>query len=862
MKRLKKCWELIVKSYLLQIVVLTIIALLAYHKIFSFWFYNGWEAGWFFGLTGGDYGLISLMRSHGFISYLNLLLFGWNPKGWFLTALIFHLISTSLIVIFISKLTKNRIIGFLSGLLFVATTADHDVITWGTFESLYAVQVLGFYLSLIFYYQFRKNGSKLLLPISVLIFLLTSLLRESGLLFLPMVVLLELIFFQQKLIKELFNKKIDFKKILNFIYLMLPYLIVSGIYLLLRISYGGSAHDFIDERVQFRILLFHEHRYLEYIWYGILAFGQFIPPYFIPYPFLNNLKTFVYSYFPNEFITYYFFVLMGWSLYLLMPFVLWKQRKTKHIKSLLFFFTIFTSTTIFYSFAWTTKLSFLSMPYSWSENRWRYFAFSMFAPLIVLTYSWAISKVNVKKNFKEVLTVIAVATYLLINIYYLNLIEQDMYVNNSYPSILFYKTLKKEFPVLTNNDKFYTFTGSPGLNDFFAELQYIYKYLYPNFTKKPSDWIRADFYYSLKRLIAGDSIHFIDYSNDKGLKNKTAYVVSLFNKQSDIIYDDSKLLHDGRKLNIISREVVPVDFFRKFIIQSSIKITPQNNIKKSKIDEKKFDALLSFIPQQLDFMQNTKVKVCKTMGPNDEPFHHLRPDLMIDGNIQPRSYWWADCRPAWVVFDLGKEEDISGFGWASLGSPDGFPRDYSYEVSDDGNTWRKILNVKANTVNDRIDALSNSVKTRFVRFWVEETSGRAMLYIHEFVVINRGSENILKTYTNFKALYNDMYNFWNLLSNTQAEEALTKTNIVWVPIIWQTRPDNTVPIENRTQYFPMIADGAVHEYKLELLDNTYYSNNNQFLNRYFTSFSIVFPELSNWDIESFMTHPMLTYETK
>lgn len=862
MKGLKKAWEFIVRSYFLQLVIMAVIALLAYHKIFSFWFYHGWEASWLFGLTGGDFSLINLMKSHGFVSYLNLLLFGWNPKGWFFTALIFHLISTLLITIFVSRLTKNRVVGFMSGLLFIATTADHDVITWGTFESLYAVQVLGFYISLITYYQFRKSGLRLLYAVSVFIFFVTSLLRESGLLFLPVVVLLELIFFQQKLLKELVNKKIRLNKLLKFIYLLLPYIAVSAVYLLLRMSYGGSAHDFIDERVQYRILLFHEHRYLEYAWYGILAFGQYIPPYFIPYPLLNNLKTFVYSVFPSDFVNYYFFVLIGWAFYFLMGFFLWKQRKTKHFKSLIFFFLIFTSTTIFYSFAWTTKLSFLPIPYSWSENRWRYFIFSAFAPFAVLTYSWILSCSILKNKLKTILTAGLVVSCLSINIYYLNLIEQDMYVNNSYPSVLFYKTLKKEFPTLKNNDKFYTFTGSPGLNDFFAELQYIYRYIYPNISKIPTDWIRADFYYSLKKIIAGESIFFVDFSRDMGLKNKTPDVVRFIKKHEDVIYEENDLTRKTNKQNIISKENVPVDFPRLMNIKSSVEIIPQDIKRTSRIDEEKFNALLSFIPNQLDFIQNAKIKVCKTMGPENEPFHHLRPELMIDGNIQPRSYWWADCRPAWVIFDLGKEEEIAGFGWASLSSPDGFPRDYNYETSDDGITWYKRLNVKGNTVNDRIDSLPSPVKARFIRFWVEETSGRAMLYIHEFAVIKKDSESILKSYTSFKTLYGDMYNFWNLLSNTQAEYAVSKLSTVWIPIVWQTRPDNTVPIENRTQYLPMIADGISRNYKFELLDNTYYSNDNQFLNRYFTDFTISFPELSNWNVESFVTRPIFIYEKK
>ena len=184
-----------ISSFFFQSFVILIIEWLAFHKIFSFWFFHGWEASWLMGNTGGIFTLKTLMQSHGFISALNLMLFGWNPQGWFAMAFLLHFLVTIALMIAVGRLSKNRLLGFIAAVIFVATTADHDVITWGSFESLYAAQTLGFYLMLLAYLFFRKTQKKIYYLLSFILFAISAVLRESGIIFIPLLFLFELLFF-------------------------------------------------------------------------------------------------------------------------------------------------------------------------------------------------------------------------------------------------------------------------------------------------------------------------------------------------------------------------------------------------------------------------------------------------------------------------------------------------------------------------------------------------------------------------------------------------------------------------------------------------------------------------------------------
>ncbi len=806
---------------ILQLVLFSILGIVAFYKTFSFWFYHGWETSWLLGITGGDFSLINLMKSHGLISYVNLLLFGWKPAGWFVTAIIYHVITAMVINVFLSRKT-NKTIGLVAGMLFLVTTAHHDVVTWGSFESLYAVQTLCFYLGLWFFDIYRTSNKMKWYVVTLFWFLLSLIIRESGLIFLPLLFIFDLIFHE-----HIFDLKINeyLKCFVRCIKRHFLLWIIAGLYIFNRSLYGGSGHDFIDERVQFRILLFNEHRYLEYIWYGVLSFGHFIGPYVIPYPVLNLIRDIFTHFFTSPNVKIYFFTVFGWMTYLTLGLVVWTQRKSRYGVYLLFSFLALTAVTMFYSFAWTTKESFLVSSYAWSENRWRYLGFTFFASIVsVLSH-----KALLYKKKKLLIGFIFITLYVAVNILLLHRIENQMYRENSKPAVIFYQTFLKAFPNLTNMDIFYVFRSSPGLNDYMLELSYIYPSYYPKITKLPKLWTRYDMYYILKGFREKADwvpfVHFIDYTPERGVRDYTEKAKEIMSTLAPIDLEHTVGTNSAVLTQI--QRAHPVDF--RYTVSMSYRAYPKNVVGKVLEDQRQMDAVSRFSNRLAKLIQSVHITACPTMGDIDEPFYDLRNTLALDGVVSARSYWWANCRPAWITLDLGSQMTLSGAAWSSITHTDAFPRDYWYEVSNDGETWEKVWGRQGNEQNSRFDLFETEVRVRFIRLWVKETSYRQMVRVDEFIPLFPETLDVSRYYESLTELYKDMHEY-------------AFSPVSWVKVSWITDPDNTVPAADTTMYVPITIDGTYNNVQFELLESDFYSAMGQFLKRRLTNMQFEVPD--------------------
>lgn len=835
-----------------QWVLYGFLGILAFYKIFSFWFYHGWETSWF-GLMGGDYSLINLMKSHGLISYMNYLLFGWRPVGWFATALVFHIVTAMVVNLFISRKT-NRTVGLVAGLLFLITTAHHDVITWGTFESLYAAQTLFFYTGLWAFDIWLTTKRNVWYVVVLIAFFLSLIIRESGLLFLPLLFLFDALFYEKIFIKK---PKVWLQSLVQVIHRHLIVWIIGIGYLILRSSYGGSAHDFIDERVQFRILLFHEHRYFEYIWRGLLAFGYFIGPYVIPYPILNLIRDVVLRFLPLPFVRTYFFTFVGWILYVIFCSTVYRSRKHRYSIYLWFCLFSFTAVTLFYSFAWTIKDSFLASAYSWSENRWRYLGFTFFAAGISVVFYNYFSSVkqrawNLRWIKQPIVGIVLLGVYLVVNILLLHGIEEQMYRQNSLPAITFYRTFLKTFPSLTSDDRFFGFKASPGLHDFLGELSRIYPTYYPNLKKLPPLWVRSETYYLLKALYQkvpwAPYVHFIDYSVDRGVLDYTKNVREIMSALAPI--DLSFTIATDGAIIVDTTNTPPVDFRYNLSVEYEASPSLANSSAILK-DNQQVQALSAFSSKIASFLSDVRVSVCLTIGDEREPFYDFRKELALDANLSNRSYWWSDCRPAWVVLDMGSQMTFAGAVWASLSQGDAVPRDYHYDVSRDGKIWEQVIGVKSNEEKSKIDVFPKPVGGRYLRLWVDETAYRQLLIINEFVPLFPETVSLFKYYQHLPELYDDVYMLWDKAAGTNATS--------WMKIIWTTNPDNTVPMADTTLYMPMLTDSMPHEMRFELLESDYYSAQRQFLKRKLANIKLITPKNVSVRVRRIRLEPFATY---
>lgn len=843
--------------------ILAILAVLGFYQIFSFWFFHGWETSWLSPVVTGGASLTNLMQSHGFVMYFNYLLFGWNPAGWFATALLAHIFVTWMLMYFVTQVTKKLVIGFFSALIFVTTTAHHDVVTWGSFESLYAVQTFGFYTSLLFFYLFRTQKKNLYFLICVSAFLFSSVLRESGLIFIPIVFLFDLIIFRWSLVDGFMKLRFNRKEMQNFLKPHFLFWSIAVIYLLIWKSYGGSPHDYIDERVQFRVLLFHEGRFLEYFQYGFLAFGQFIPPYLIPYTFVNSIKSLAFRTVPLEVIHFYFNVMLGWGMYLVFLILLILQRKSKYFNYLLFCLASFTIIMLFYSFAWTMTPNFFTIPYSWTENRWRYFAFTMLAPFLIISLFWVSGQLSElwqkRKKIFLIAPYIAILAYVIVNFWQLHGIQKEMYLQNHLPSRRFYDTLTDMFPVIDEDVRFYFNRNTPYLNDFFSELQVIRQDFYPNLKNIPAPpWATSDIYYTLNRLKNRENILFADYSVETGVQNRTEEVKRLFDSQRII---SAGVSQKNGSFFLDTQELPPVEF------RNSIKLTYAAGLRGgSGQDEFTYDDLraLAGVSQNIyKGMTDYRLEVCKTVGWPDEPFYDFRESLAIDGNLSYRSYWWADCRPAWITIDLGEERDISGFTWGSYNYEGAVPRHYVYEVSGDGKDFKPVLEIKENSLPGRVDRLEKNITSRYIRLNVIETDLRALFILNEFTPIFNDSSEIFDKYSSNKDLFEAIYSLWSKTGGSEISQLGSEfLPVVWAKVTWISEPDNQVPIEGRTYYIPLLADGNINTYTFQIPESENYSTQGQFLGRFITGITIEPAPSTVIDIQRAEFIPLQTYEER
>ena len=136
--------------------IIIFVGILAWYKVLSFWFFRAYEATWLTGLR--PYNIVNLIKGHGFLYFLDYKLFGWNPVGWYATGLLLHLVASIIFFYLVYKLSKNRLLAFLSSLFFVASTAYHDVLTWASFNSYYPLLLSLLLLTLITYHSFRGSS--------------------------------------------------------------------------------------------------------------------------------------------------------------------------------------------------------------------------------------------------------------------------------------------------------------------------------------------------------------------------------------------------------------------------------------------------------------------------------------------------------------------------------------------------------------------------------------------------------------------------------------------------------------------------------------------------------------------------------
>lgn len=800
----------------LYLLIICVLSILAWYKILNFWFFKGIEASWF---MGSPHDLVSLFRNHAHIYLLSFKLFGWNPTGWYLISLIFHTTASLLLFWFIYTLTSKLKLAFIIALLFVASITYQGVLTWGSFNAYYGLMMVWFLLATFFFYQYRQGKGRKYYFLSLIIAFLAFLTRETGLVLLGIIPAFDFLFFP-------WNKK-EKKKIFSFIKRQLPFFVLALVFLIFRASYGGVSGDAADGRVQLRRKLISEHLFFSYFLRVGLTFGKHFAAEVFPYPFLNNFRDLVQGLVNRpvfkKLISFYLFPLIGWLILSLMIKLLWFFRKAKkYFPILAFSFVWAVFQTALYALIVPDTDGLLIGKYQWNTSRYHYYAFLGVCIFIgtglYLFYSRLIKRF--KKYEKKIFSFFIIGLVVVVggNVYMIHSFEDYLAKVFYKPGRQFYTSLKSFYPTLPTHYLFYQYPHTVGLNDYLFEWYFLKEMFYPNLKDQPFR-TEGQMERVLQRIEEGehslDEIFFFDYHPTAGLIDKTS-------EAKKIILGQKEFSSFGRFTLDIPVGLVPVEM--PYQVEVRLRALPQTL--------NSFPLLTNYAKDRYNFLVSSDVSALATASQRPgEPFFHLLPANLINGNFGPRSFWIADSIPAVVTLDLGKVKELKAVLWSSQENSVRVPSSYSFHISIDGENWQKIKQIKKNKKSQKIDVFEKPVEARFVKMVIETTSGGTFALLDELEVIGFKAAEVLNFYQDdVKGLIQD-------------SSEVSGLNFAWGKLSWETNktPNEIYPQEFNFIYYP---DGQYHTYILTIPEREIFSASGEFFKKFLTSIKLDFGKMN------------------
>lgn len=813
-------------SLLLIAVIMTV-----WYPALGFWFRQGWEATWLQGPCGGGYTFKCLMQGHAMVYFLNYVLFGWNASGWYATTIVLHIIAVLTGFALVTRLSGSRRLGFVVAFVYSANVTYHDVIDWGSFNGLYALMMCSYLLATYAYTRIEhiKTSTQLLwYEASLLIFFLALTVRESSLALPGFIIAADV--YKHGIPRTLKSAGVFAARIV-------PYgLIILVYFLFIRPYFGGSSYDYIDPMVQYRVKLLASGNYIEFAWRSILLFGLFAAPQVIPHKVLNFIaaKVAVQSGVQTGLMYYWLFPAIGFVYAAALLWLLWKHRKTDAVRNLLFGFFWFLIPTVLASLAITfTDEGFMRPLNDSTPARWRYFSF--FGTAIfwsTLAIHWAprtASFFNIPRRRKTAVLVTVATAYVLTQMYFIRHVQKEL--NDRYYRVgkQFHQSFHSFFPQLPQDYVFYAYPGSSNLKDYMAEWHHIRHDRYPNLMKQRGiTWMEEQMGTLLARYEAGaadlEQTFFLDFDANRMLRDRTQEARDMVRSLGPVTAVVNKSFTPA------SLATVPFDPGLHVEVPRSVEIRlSTHNVQDTRTIPERVapirSTLQAYTREYIGMSQRQSVEVCDTQPVGTAPGVHVRPENLIDGTLSVRSYWVANCRPAWITLDLGSVTDVSGLGFHTVPGPSHIPADYVIEGSIDGETWVEFLHETGNKSADRIHVFPDGSRARYIRLTVDHTGEEGMLTLTELEVFPQVARPILHAYGTYSSLVADRYEWGGQ----------------FVHVTWSVEPDPLLPEERVSAYrvhIPVVADNAMHTYDFRINENEFFSGAGDFLTKRIVSLDV------------------------
>ena len=282
-------------------------------------------------------------------------------------------------------------------------------------------------------------------------------------------------------------------------------------------------------------------------------------------------------------------------------------------------------------------------------------------------------------------------------------------------------------------------------------------------------------------------------------------------------------LDDGEhQVSVVLDPKLNVEFPYVFNVSIAANLTTQ--VGDTAISPEDLEQLKAYSRDRVKFMEESSVKVCKTasIGARSADAMHLLPVNMIDGNIGKRSFWAADCRPAWVILDLGSTRSVGAVAFRGEENGPNIPSEYKIEISDDQDEWREVISKKQNSRYQDIVFFPQLENARFVKFTADRTTQGGLLMLDSLEVIGQEGLASARKYSG---------DYEKLIWDAQTR------GYPYLRFSWKSKPNNFAENEilrNNSIFVSLVADGGEYVYSIKPNEGEYYSAAGQFMSRYIT----------------------------
>lgn len=820
------------------------VGILAWYPTLNFWFLKAFEATWFAGAKPYDF--VGLWRNHAFLYYLDWKLFGYEPWGWYLTAIILHLIAAILLYHFVGLVTKNKLIGFLSGLIFVANSTYADVLVWGSFNSYYP-QILIFMLgAFICYIRYRETGKLGYYAATLILAFLAFLSRETGMLIVPLISLYDL-FTSGSLTSK--------KTWLAIIKRQAPLYLAIVAYLGLRQAIGGTPGDSADSNVKMQAKLLADKAYGEYLRVTMQTFGKLFPPNLVPYPILNEWRQAAYATGDVGKLQVDYFPRLGLIMYPVLGLLLLAFYKVKpYFKWLIYFWLWAGIFAFFVALSVPQVHEVLIRPYETIASRYRYFSFigisAIWGIILTIFYNW------LKRHKAQAQVVIGILTVLFLgyNLKHIRSIEADAATTLYSSGKRFHGQFRQAFPTLPTEASFYIYPHAAGLNDNLLEWFLIKDTTYPNLKDQPFR-IESQLAAVLQKIKAGkldiNHMFFLDNSDAEGLLNKTEAIRRKLLTAAPITIPLKTQSGNQFESERFTGSPVEIPYNVEFRFQATA-TSPAG----PSPDSNRFRALADYLIARQQFLDTVKLTSAKTISQRDyEPFFHLINQNMIDGNTGERSAWIADAIPAWVQAELPKEQEVTATAWGTIEGSPRTPASYTIETSVDGINWQIVKTVKANTKFNAVDRFDKPVKARYVKMTIQTTTSGDFVHLDEFEVITKAGEVAATLYTDRNELYKDSRNILAFAAGPDDLAGAISRGLthLWGKVSWDTSVNGSTAASQHTYFFYPI-NGQEQNLSVPIPESEIYAERGQLFVKHINWLSV---DLDGQSVSGSINNPQL-----